>query len=537
MRRYSGYFVKGYRFHTKNHENSLKSQNSGVVVTVLDSSNTQKVLSYYGSLKEGCKPDKFGITLVNFSHLTHSGSDIHDDPFVFASQVDKVFYAKDPQLEGWLVVRHVEVKDAFTMGCNSDQNNLYLIPDTCDVPSLHRNEVDGDDEIDVTKNKKLKTSDLVCKIVIILTYKSFINKLNRICKRIRIVSTKEVVQPAESTNQGQNISSDASDEASDPYVDKSILQGAKKRVRGPTKKKEIWNLASDEKVLVTFNELCQPIRDEGGCLNTLEFITRNGGRFLKRKRMIYGASSRVETGQFRTLVESWFTEEKQVESERKKINSLKLIEPHVTGTKSFARTKNNKGVSPSRGGMYCITRTRKDGSIVNAVAAQFVADIKAIDDYSSIDQEKTNNSDWTNDDLSKVKESERIGSAQVKYLQQGFMMFAAAVQEQVPNLNLSPVMNFMNMEADGLSSIHDNTIDKNPSSATGTSHHQNSHFSVHDNHPNKLDASHHHTSVSTRDKSGVHDFPINILDVNHHHTSGNKSAVCDTLNKSGTSYT
>ncbi|GKG11064.1 transposase, Ptta/En/Spm, plant, partial [Tanacetum coccineum] len=74
--------------------------------------------------------DKFGITLVNFSYLTHSGSDIHDDPFVFASQVEKVFYAKDPQLE----------------------NSLYLIPDTCDVPSLYRNEVDGDDEIDVTES-------------------------------------------------------------------------------------------------------------------------------------------------------------------------------------------------------------------------------------------------------------------------------------------------------------------------------------------------------------------------------------------------
>nr|GEY28021.1 transposase, Ptta/En/Spm [Tanacetum cinerariifolium] len=150
--------------------------------------------------------------------------------------------------------------------------------------------------------------------------------------------------------------------------------------------------------------------------------------------------------------------------------------------------------------MYCITRTRKDESIVNAIAAQFVADIKAIGDSSSIDQKTTNNSDWTNDDLSKVKGPERRGSvrctgkflvindkrshdpqvpllkAQVKYLQQGFMMFATAVQEQVPNLNLSSVMNFMNMEADGLSSIHDNTIDKNPSS--GTSHHQNSHFRV-----------------------------------------------------------
>ncbi|GKA01862.1 hypothetical protein Tco_0674527 [Tanacetum coccineum] len=82
-------------------------------------------------------------------------------------------------------------------------------------------------------------------------------------KRIRIVSTKEVLQPDESTNQGQNISSDASDEASDPSVDKSLHQGAKKRVRSPTKKKKIWNLASDEKVLVTFNKLCQPIGDEG----------------------------------------------------------------------------------------------------------------------------------------------------------------------------------------------------------------------------------------------------------------------------------
>lgn len=39
--------------------------------------------------------------------------------------------------------------------------------------------------------------------------------------------------------------------------------GSKKRARGPTKKKEIWDLASDEQILVTFNELCQPIGDEG----------------------------------------------------------------------------------------------------------------------------------------------------------------------------------------------------------------------------------------------------------------------------------
>ncbi|GKA92644.1 transposase, Ptta/En/Spm [Tanacetum coccineum] len=227
-------------------------------------------------------------------------------------------------------------------------------------------------------------------------------------KRIRIVSTKEVVQPAESTNQGQNISSDASDEASDPSVDKSLHQGAKKRVRGPTKKKEIWNLASDEKVLVTFNELCQPIGDEGNeltnFLGTLvrmpqhigihypewrkvpkekkddlwsivkekfSFQSDHSEKDIKEwimsdmstkwkcwkyelKKSSYDPTmtineivasqtdDRVETGQFRTLVESWFTEEKQVESERKKINRLKSIEPHVTGTKSFARVKDEE---------------------------------------------------------------------------------------------------------------------------------------------------------------------------------------------------
>lgn len=34
VQRYSGYLVKGYRFHTIKREEFLKTQNSGVVVTV-----------------------------------------------------------------------------------------------------------------------------------------------------------------------------------------------------------------------------------------------------------------------------------------------------------------------------------------------------------------------------------------------------------------------------------------------------------------------------------------------------------------------
>lgn len=60
--------------------------------------------------------------------MTHTGVNLHDDPFVLASQDDKVFYAQDPTLEGWFAVRHVKVRDAFNMGCNGDQNSLYSIP-------------------------------------------------------------------------------------------------------------------------------------------------------------------------------------------------------------------------------------------------------------------------------------------------------------------------------------------------------------------------------------------------------------------------
>ena len=179
VNRYSGYFVKGYRFHTKEHEKTLKTQNSGVVVRVVDANpqdgNTRPVVvNYYGSLKDiielnysgkvrvvlfkcdwvdasrGCKKDEFGVTLVNFSYAVHTGAQLHDDPFVLASQVDKVFYSHDPKLEGWLAVRHVSVKDAFNMRCDNDDNSLASSSCTLDIPNLNRFGVDADEVVDGT---------------------------------------------------------------------------------------------------------------------------------------------------------------------------------------------------------------------------------------------------------------------------------------------------------------------------------------------------------------------------------------------------
>ena len=42
-------------------------------------------------INRGCKIDNFGMILVNFNYLQHTGNDICDDPFVFASQAKKVF--------------------------------------------------------------------------------------------------------------------------------------------------------------------------------------------------------------------------------------------------------------------------------------------------------------------------------------------------------------------------------------------------------------------------------------------------------------
>jgi hypothetical protein len=43
----------------------------------------------------GYKIDKYGIILVNFKNLIHTGEQITDEPFVLTSQVDQVFYVED----------------------------------------------------------------------------------------------------------------------------------------------------------------------------------------------------------------------------------------------------------------------------------------------------------------------------------------------------------------------------------------------------------------------------------------------------------
>ena len=64
----------------------------------------------------GLRQDEFGFNLVNFSRKIHTGKKLEHDPFVFASQVEQVFYVHDPKAKGWNVVVRVRPRDLFDMG-------------------------------------------------------------------------------------------------------------------------------------------------------------------------------------------------------------------------------------------------------------------------------------------------------------------------------------------------------------------------------------------------------------------------------------
>ncbi|GJZ09219.1 hypothetical protein Tco_0543502 [Tanacetum coccineum] len=62
-------------------------------------------------------------------------------------------------------------------------------------------------------------------------------------------------------------------------------------------------------------------------------------------------------------------------------------------------------------GMYCLTRTYKDGRIVNAKAAKVVEAIKTMGESSTAQETRTDGSPyWIDDDLAKIKGPERGGN-------------------------------------------------------------------------------------------------------------------------------
>lgn len=141
-RRFSGYVVNGYRFHTKSRDSRCTTQNSGVFLsaetTSFASSKDENpivgAVNYYGSVEEIVKvdywgvfavvlfkchwyqeeKDSFGLTKVNFNKLRNKS-----DPYVIASQVQQIFYVEDPTEKSV----HYVIKKLPREWCDAEQQN------------------------------------------------------------------------------------------------------------------------------------------------------------------------------------------------------------------------------------------------------------------------------------------------------------------------------------------------------------------------------------------------------------------------------
>ncbi|XAR49351.1 hypothetical protein NMG60_11032526 [Bertholletia excelsa] len=91
---------------------------------------------------------------------------------------------------------------------------------------------------------------------------------------------------------------------------------------------------------------------------------------------------RVLPDQWKTLVTFWSSKEAQERSATNKTNRSKMKTCHTTGTKSFARVREEErvkrpdGKEPSRAELFILTRTRKDGRPVNEASSAIISQLK-----------------------------------------------------------------------------------------------------------------------------------------------------------------
>ncbi|GAU46340.1 hypothetical protein TSUD_401990 [Trifolium subterraneum] len=144
-KRFSGYVINGYRFHTMKRDARRKTQNSGVTLVSLtesfasskDENPKTSLVTYYGAINDIIELDYYGqvkfvlfkcdwfeakeenyrLTSVNFNKKCYQ-----TDPFVLASQVHQCFYVRDPSNENKHYVMKTVPRDLFNMGDQSTVN-------------------------------------------------------------------------------------------------------------------------------------------------------------------------------------------------------------------------------------------------------------------------------------------------------------------------------------------------------------------------------------------------------------------------------
>nr|GEW50794.1 hypothetical protein [Tanacetum cinerariifolium] len=144
-----------------------------------------------------------------------------------------------------------------------------------------------------------------------------------------------------------------------------------KRIHGHTRKQAVWNFEPGERFTVTFVRR-QPVGNKANELTS--FL----GTLVKMSQHI------------NISVTDWNIV--KAISEKRKIVRSKSYEPHALGTKSMARLadeeKKKKGVLPTRGTLYIMSHTKKNGSIVNETAAKVIEEL--LNDASTSTSNTTN---------------------------------------------------------------------------------------------------------------------------------------------------
>ena len=174
-KRYSGYLINGYRFHTKRRDARQKTQNSGVTLVALttsfasskDSNLVDANLTYYGRINDIVEIDYYGYFKVVLFRCDwyEVGEDIYgltyvyfnkkcyqEEPFILASQAHQCFYVQYPFDQNKHYVMKTIPRDLFSISdqLEIDANQTYGAEpfDHSLSPSIP----DDDGEVDLVRN-------------------------------------------------------------------------------------------------------------------------------------------------------------------------------------------------------------------------------------------------------------------------------------------------------------------------------------------------------------------------------------------------
>lgn len=156
------------KYRTRNYENGKKTQNCGVSVCTEDGpawysqlTRIIEIMYYDGSRYvlfkydwadvtrgKGFKEDEFVSSLVNFSHLVHTGNRITDNPFVLSFQVSQVYYVANERCPNWVVIVKTKPRDVYDTGeeeVTDNDEDEYLVNEYCNTSNDEAIELATDD--------------------------------------------------------------------------------------------------------------------------------------------------------------------------------------------------------------------------------------------------------------------------------------------------------------------------------------------------------------------------------------------------------